>query len=93
MSNPYLIENLSVGHRLPNGWEIVAYAVVDRHAVVLASMEWGDLDHPETRYATWKVSQDDLRSTSSGRYFNDDHGIEDSFVDFRERVGDMYRVS
>ena len=93
MSNPYLIENLSVGHKLPNGWIVVAYAVSDRHAVIQASMDWGDLDNIEIRFATWTVSQDDLRSTASGQYHNGSNAMANSFADFKIRVTEMYQFS
>ena len=93
MSNPYLIQNLSVGHKLPNGWTVVAYAVSDRHAVIQASMDWGDLDNIEIRFATWTVSQDDLRSTASGHYHNGTNAMSDSFADFKIRVTEMYQFS
>ena len=91
MSNPYLISNLSVGHRLPNGWTVMAYCVSDRHAVILCSMDMGDLDCPNIKFASWTVSNDDLRSTANGNYWQTD--MTGSFADFKERVADMYLLS
>ena len=84
----YTLSNLSVGHRLPNGWTVVAYAVVDRHGVVMASnRSVNPKAEPEISYATWAVANDDLRSTHNGHYHD---GRQLAFGDFRDRVSAMY---
>ena len=89
--NPFLISKLSVGHKLPNCWTVMAYAVSDRHAVIQASIDTGELDHPKVSFATWTVSNDDLRSTANGHYHQTD--MDASFADFKARVGAMYALS
>lgn len=91
MSNPFLISNLSVGHKLPNCWTVMAYAVSDRHALVLASISTGELDHPKISYASWSVSNEDLRSTSDGHYYETD--IVGAWKGFQKRMTSMYMLS
>ncbi len=81
------ISNLSVGHRLPNGWIVVAYAVADQHGVIMASSTNHAITKPVVSYATWIVTNNDLRSTANGHYHD---GQQLSFGDFRDRVSSMY---
>ena len=69
----------------------MAYCVSDRHAVIQASISTGDLDYPKISFATWTVSNDDLRSTANGHYHQTD--MDASFADFKSRVADMYQLS
>ena len=89
--NAFLISKLSVGHVLPNQWTVMAYAVSDRHAIVQASMSTGELDHLKISFATWTISNDDLRSTADGHYHETD--MDASFADFKARVAAMYALS
>lgn len=91
---PQTIQNLSVGHRLPNGWTVTAYAVSDRHAVILASKVSGVIDL-KVSYATWTVSQNDLRSTSGGQYFGYHiaNAMELAWTNWQSRVTSMYMLS
>lgn len=87
MSNPYLIDHLKVGHVLPNRWTVMAYCVSDRHAIVLCS----SAEHPGSiEFATWNVSNDDLRSTANGHYLS---SMELAWADFLDRVSHMYLLS
>ena len=90
MSNPFLISKLSVGHVLPNQWTVMAYAVSDRHAVVLCSYTKVSEAALTIEYASWTVSNDDLRSTAHGHY---GRHLDASFADWQKRVSDMYLLS
>ena len=84
----YEVPHLAVGKLLPNGWKVMAYAVSDRHAIVQACNGVGD---GTLSYATWTVSNNDLRSTSGGHY----HCVtaSESWADFKDRVEEMYAFS
>lgn len=86
----YEIPHLAVGKILPNGWTVMAYAVSDRHAIVLASMSTGEVGHLKVEYASWTASGNDLRSTAHGHYGKD---LDGSFADFQERVAAMHLLS
>jgi len=88
--NAYLISKLSVGHVLPNQWTVMAYAVSDRHAVVLCSYTKVSEAALSIEYASWTVSNDDLRSTANGHYWRD---LNASFADWQQRVAAMYLLS
>ncbi len=86
----YEIHHLAVGKLLPNGWTVMAYAVSDRHAVVLCSITEHLDEAVNIDYATWDVSNNDLRSTAHGHY---DLDMDASFADFKARVANMYQLS
>lgn len=82
------ISNLSVGHRLPNGWIVVAYAVCDQHGVIMARSVSAPKGVNIDSYVTWTITNDDLRSTANGHYFEGNQKV--AFGDFRDRVSSMY---
>ena len=86
----YEIPHLAVGKILPNGYTVTAYAVSDRHAVILAAISTGEQGNLKVGFTTWTASNNDLRSTANGHYFTT---METSFADFKKRVAEMYQLS
>jgi len=68
----------------------MAYAVSDRHAVILCSYTKVSEAALTIEYASWTVSNDDLRSTAHGHY---GRHLDASFADWQKRVSDMYLLS